>query len=218
VPRLLPATEHTAWRTRPRSPSAARSWDNGRGGAFITRALAHARDGRGDSRRGRASRPDAARVHAPPWPRPQPPWHARGESQASLLPAGGGGLPRRCSSFALTRDRPRTRVQTGMLSNVYGMQDCVARSGWPRPRAGGKFQNQSSKNTGTFMLCLVQSPALGSRSPDAWDQIPRWAGGWVAPATLEFWIPQREEPGKTGHPVLYRVPHGSQFTSARWAD
>ncbi len=26
---------------------------------------------------------------------------------------------------------------------------------------------------------------MGSRSPDGWDQIPRWAG---APATLEFWV------------------------------
>jgi len=85
---------------------------------------------------------------------------------------------------------------------------------------------------------VPKKPWVGSRSPDGWDQIPRWAGGWVAPATLEFWvrfpqgatlckstdctrhpgilgsIPKREEPGKTGrHPELkYRVPNGSHDT------
>ena len=61
----------------------------------------------------------------------------------------------------------------------------------------------------------LTSPAwVGSRSPDGWDQIPRWAGGWVCtshPGVLGS-IPKREESRKTGlHPVLkYRVPHGSQ--------
>jgi hypothetical protein len=59
-------------------------------------------------------------------------------------------------------------------------------------------------------------PWVGSRSPDGWDQIPRWAGGWFCtshPGALGL-IPKREEPGKTGrHPVLkYRVPHGSHHT------
>jgi hypothetical protein len=63
-------------------------------------------------------------------------------------------------------------------------------------------------------------PWVGSRSPDGWDQIPRWAGGWTCtrhPGVLVS-IPKREEPGKTGqHPMLkHRVPHGFHpaFTSA----
>ncbi len=64
---------------------------------------------------------------------------------------------------------------------------------------------------------LPTPPWVGSRSPDGWDQIPRWAGGWACtshPGVLGS-IPKREEPGKTGrHPVLkYRVPHGSQVTT-----
>ena len=45
---------------------------------------------------------------------------------------------------------------------------------------------------------------VGIRSPDGLVV-------GLAPATLEFSFPKREEPGKTGrHPVLkYRVPHGS---------
>jgi hypothetical protein len=54
---------------------------------------------------------------------------------------------------------------------------------------------------------------VGSRSPDGWDQIPRWAGGWACtshPGVLGS-IPKREEPGKTGAPcVKYLVPQGSQ--------
>jgi hypothetical protein len=62
-------------------------------------------------------------------------------------------------------------------------------------------------------------PWVGSRSPDVWDQIPRWAGGWACtshPGVLDS-IPKREEPGKTGrHPVLkYRVPDGSQCVMGR---
>ena len=56
---------------------------------------------------------------------------------------------------------------------------------------------------------------MGSRSPDFWDQIPRWAGGWACtshPGVLGS-FPKREEPGKTGRPadpvLKYRVPHGS---------
>jgi hypothetical protein len=61
-------------------------------------------------------------------------------------------------------------------------------------------------------------PWVGSRSPDGWDQIPRWAGGWACtshPGVLGS-FPKREEPGKTGrHPVLkYRVPHGSHPPSS----
>ncbi len=61
-------------------------------------------------------------------------------------------------------------------------------------------------------------PWVGSRSPDGWDQIPRWAGGWACtshPGVLGS-IPKREEPGKTRrHPVLkYRVLHGSHFLQA----
>ena len=60
---------------------------------------------------------------------------------------------------------------------------------------------------------------VGSRSPDGWDQIPRWAGGWACTSHLGVLTgssrPKREEPGKTGrHPVLkYRVPHGSHTPS-----
>ncbi len=55
---------------------------------------------------------------------------------------------------------------------------------------------------------------MGSRSPDGWDQIPRWAGGWVAPATLEFWIPKREEPAPPW--VDSRSPDGWDLIP-RWA-
>jgi hypothetical protein len=43
-------------------------------------------------------------------------------------------------------------------------------------------------------------PWVGSRSPDGWDQIPRWAGGWILPATLEFWVrfPNERNQGKQG--------------------
>jgi hypothetical protein len=47
-------------------------------------------------------------------------------------------------------------------------------------------------------------PCVGSRSQMCW-----WFG--LAPATLEFWIPNERNQGKQTHPVLkYRVPHGSQ--------
>ncbi len=47
-------------------------------------------------------------------------------------------------------------------------------------------------------------PWVGSRSPDGWDQIPRWAGGWVLhqpPWSFGF-DSQREEPGKPGAPCV----------------
>ncbi len=70
-----------------------------------------------------------------------------------------------------------------------------------------------SKISGGIMIDTHDPPWAVSRSPDGWDQIPRWAGGWACsshPGVLGS-IPKREEPGKTGrHPVLkYRVPHGS---------
>jgi hypothetical protein len=52
---------------------------------------------------------------------------------------------------------------------------------------------------------------VGSRSPDGWDQIPRWAGGWACtshPGVLGS-IPKREEPGKTGAPCV-KVPGSSR--------
>ena len=69
----------------------------------------------------------------------------------------------------------------------------------------------------THTYPALTPPWVGSRSPDGWDQIPRWAGGWACtshPGVLGS-IPKREEPGKTGrHPVLkYRVPHGSHANS-----
>jgi hypothetical protein len=54
-------------------------------------------------------------------------------------------------------------------------------------------------------------PWVGSRSPDGWDQIPRWAGGWACtshPGVLGS-IPKREEPGKTGAPSV-KVPGSSR--------
>jgi hypothetical protein len=54
-------------------------------------------------------------------------------------------------------------------------------------------------------------PWVGSRSPDGWDQIPRWAGGWACtshPGVLGS-IPKREEPGKTGAPCV-KVPGSSR--------
>jgi hypothetical protein len=57
-------------------------------------------------------------------------------------------------------------------------------------------------------------PWVGSRSPDGWDQIPRWAGGWACtshPGVLGS-IPKREEPGKTGAPCI-KVPGSSRVPS-----
>ena len=55
-------------------------------------------------------------------------------------------------------------------------------------------------------------PWVGSRSPDGWDQIPRWAGGRVLhqpPWTGVLGsIPKREELGKTGAPCV-QVPGSS---------
>ena len=55
-------------------------------------------------------------------------------------------------------------------------------------------------------------PWVGSRSPDGWDQIPRWAGGRVLhqpPWTgVMGSIPKREELGKTGAPCV-QVPGSS---------
>jgi hypothetical protein len=63
-------------------------------------------------------------------------------------------------------------------------------------------------------------PWVGSRSPDGWDQIPRWAGGWVLhqPPWREFWVrfPNERNQGKQAHPVLkYRVPQGFQCVMSR---
>ena len=55
-------------------------------------------------------------------------------------------------------------------------------------------------------------PWVGSRSPDGWDQIPRWAGGWVlhqTPWSFGFDSQTRGTRSNRAHPVLkYRVPHG----------
>jgi hypothetical protein len=60
-------------------------------------------------------------------------------------------------------------------------------------------------------------PWVGSRSPDGWDQIPRWAGGWACtshPGVLGS-IPKREEPGKTGAPCV-KVPGSSRVPAPPW--
>jgi hypothetical protein len=60
-------------------------------------------------------------------------------------------------------------------------------------------------------------PWVGSRSPDGWDQIPRWAGGWACtshPGVLGS-IPKREEPGKTGAPCI-KVPGSSRVPAPPW--
>ena len=49
-------------------------------------------------------------------------------------------------------------------------------------------------------------PWVGSRSPDGWDQIPRWAGGWACtshPGVLGS-IPKREEPVRDGQTSPHR--------------
>jgi hypothetical protein len=59
-------------------------------------------------------------------------------------------------------------------------------------------------------------PWVGSRSPDGWDQIPRWAGGWACtshPGVLGS-IPKREEPGKTGAPCV-KVPGSSRVPAGQ---
>jgi hypothetical protein len=58
---------------------------------------------------------------------------------------------------------------------------------------------------------ITAPPWVGSRSPDGWDQIPRWAGGWACtshPGVLGS-IPKREEPGKTGAPCI-KIPGSSR--------
>jgi hypothetical protein len=60
-------------------------------------------------------------------------------------------------------------------------------------------------------------PWVGSRSPDGWDQIPRWAGGWACtshPGVMGS-IPKREEPGKTGAPCI-KVPGSSRVPAPPW--
>jgi hypothetical protein len=60
-------------------------------------------------------------------------------------------------------------------------------------------------------------PWVGSRSPDGWDQIPQWAGGWACtshPGVLGS-IPKREEPGKTGAPCV-KVPGSSRVPAPPW--
>jgi hypothetical protein len=60
-------------------------------------------------------------------------------------------------------------------------------------------------------------PWVGSRSPDSWDQIPQWAGGWACtshPGVLGS-IPKREEPGKTGAPCI-KVPCSSRVPAPPW--
>jgi hypothetical protein len=60
-------------------------------------------------------------------------------------------------------------------------------------------------------------PWVGSRSPDGWDQIPLWAGGWACtshPGVLGS-IPKREEPGKTGAPCI-KVPGSSRVPAPPW--
>ena len=46
----------------------------------------------------------------------------------------------------------------------------------------------------------AHTPWVGSRSPDGWDQIPRWAGGWSCTNHTGVLgsIPKREEPGFVG--------------------
>jgi hypothetical protein len=66
-------------------------------------------------------------------------------------------------------------------------------------------------------LRVPAPPWVGSRSPDGWDQIPRWAGDWACtshPGVLGL-IPKREEPGKTGAPCV-KVPGSSRVPCIRY--
>jgi hypothetical protein len=75
------------------------------------------------------------------------------------------------------------------------------------------------RRIGTMRICAHRStapPWVGSRSPDGWDQILRWAGGWACashPGVLGS-IPKREEPGETGTPCV-KVPGSSRVPSTQ---
>jgi hypothetical protein len=111
---------------------------------------------------------------------------------------------------------PRSLVRDGQPSPhrprlVVSRSTCPPIS--PPPHVNSFVLGPAVINTHTSVWWSAP-PWVGSISPDGWDQIPRWAGGWACtshPGVLAS-IPKREEPGKTGrHPVLkYRVPHGSQ--------
>ena len=90
------------------------------------------------------------------------------------------------------------------------------RGGGPGRSPCWRTLKESCKGLGSVSLKINNQhthtkTTLGSRSPDGWDQIPRWAGGWACTSHPGVLDSKREEPEKTGrHPVLkYRVPQGS---------
>jgi len=63
-----------------------------------------------------------------------------------------------------------------------------------------------NKNTKSL---VTQHNCVGSGSPDGWDQIPRWAGGWACTSHPGV-LGSRGTKENRAQPVLkYRVPHGS---------
>jgi hypothetical protein len=80
------------------------------------------------------------------------------------------------------------------------------------------FSCLSRRPSAPFIKC---PPWVGSRSPDGWDQIPRWVGGWVLhqpPWSFGF-DSQTRGTRKTGAPCIKvpgssRVPQNISFLPA----
>jgi hypothetical protein len=127
--------------------------------------------------------PGSSRVPAPPW-------------VGSRSPDGWDQIPRWAGGWACTS-------HPGVLGSI------------PKREEPGKTGAPCVKVPGSSRV--PAPPWVGSRSPDGWDQIPRWAGGWACtshPGVLGS-IPKREEPGKTGAPCI-KVPGSSRVPAPPW--
>jgi hypothetical protein len=105
----------------------------------------------------------------------------------------------------------------GALWTSFNDSLIVALSVLAAHRVGLRCQKQKKKFAGMRFHYARAPPWVGSRSPDGWDQIPRWAGGWACtshPGVLGS-IPKREEPGKTGAPCV-KVPGSSRVPAPPW--
>jgi hypothetical protein len=104
------------------------------------------------------------------------------------------------ASHCAVRFEPGAETQKFRMVYLYGMSAL----------------NHQAKVRDLILTTQIAPPWVGSRSPDGWDQIPRWAGGWACtshPGVLGS-IPKREEPGKTGAPCI-KVPGSSRVPPPR---
>jgi hypothetical protein len=130
-------------------------------------------------------------------------------------PAGGATTRTRCSLMTLSRPG---WAPDPLMVGIRSPDGLVVGSCTSHPGVLGSFpKREEPGKTGAPCIKVPGSsrvpapPWVGSRSPDGWDQIPRWAGGWACtshPGVLGS-IPKREEPGKTGAPCV-KVPGSSR--------